>query len=243
MYGKEPLLYSKGILLDNILVLNQCVSQIEEVACYSNFYERGLSKSRNRGIECSDADICVITDNDVYFKPDVYNIIEKAFKEYPDADILTFKAETPEGEEFNNYKTNFFWHTRLSLAKVSSIEIAFRRKAIINGKIKFDENFGLGSKFCTGEEYIFLTDALGQGLKIGYIPEVIVYHPKESSGDQFNSISLIEAKGAMIYRVFGLLGVFVCILFSFKKFKKSKSGLLNFIRSIFKGFKAIRAYE
>lgn len=236
MYGVQPLFTKKGMLPNELVVVNQCLTEEHKVDGFKNYFETGLSKSRNRCIENASADICLLSDNDVYFDTETLNIVERSFVKYPEADILTFKVETPDGESFKNYKDEFFWHSKLSLAKVSSVEVAFRREAIVNKNIKFDENFGLGSKFATSEEYIFLSDALNCGLKIGFVPEVIVYHPKESSGGQFNKLSLVEAKGAMIKRVFGLYGIPICFIFSLKKFKHSEIGFLSFLKVIFKGF-------
>ncbi|PJI34511.1 hypothetical protein [Acinetobacter pseudolwoffii] len=236
MYGTIPLCLNKGTVPSNILVLNQCIDQYDENKSFLNFYEKGLSKSRNRGLENSKSALCLITDNDTYFNDNTENIIEKAFSDYPDADILTFQVETPEGELYKNYKENFFWHNKLSLAKVSSVEIAFRREIILKNNISFDEDFGLGSSFPTSEEYIFLADALSKGLKIGYVPNVIVYHPKESSGGDFTNKELVYAKGAMINRIFGKKGILICLLFSLKKYRYSGMSLLSFFKLLSSGY-------
>uniref|UniRef100_UPI000CEC6FFE glycosyltransferase family A protein n=1 Tax=Acinetobacter indicus TaxID=756892 RepID=UPI000CEC6FFE len=236
MHGKVPLSIDKGFNQEKMIIVNQCAEDSDCNNSYLNFFERGISKSRNRAISNASADICLITDNDVYFDKNILRTIQKSFDDYPEADILTFQIETPEGDRFKNYKKDFFWHNNLSVAKVSSVEIAFRRKSIIEKNLKFDENFGLGSMFPTGEEYIFLSDALKSGLKIGYIPEVIAYHPKESSGGDFKNLSLIEAKGAMIRRVFGFKGIIVCLFFSLKKYKSSNMGFNTFFKIMVNGY-------
>lgn len=236
MFGVTPLLFNKGRKPDQLIVVNQCKALDHENIEYLNFYESGLSKSRNRGLENSNADICLITDNDTYFNNQTMNIIEKAFLDYPDADILTFQVETPDGDLYKEYKKDFFWHDKLSLAKVSSVEIAFRKSSILENNIKFDEDFGLGGFYPTSEEYIFLADALNKGLKIGYIPKVIVHHPKESSGGDFTNKELIYAKGAMISRVFGSKGILICFLFSLKKYRYSDLNFLNFFKLLSSGY-------
>ncbi|MDR7017303.1 glycosyltransferase [Acinetobacter sp. 3657] len=236
MYGAIPLCLNRGTPPHNIIVINQCVDEIHENKSFLNFYERGLSRSRNRGLEKSNSDICLITDNDTFFNDNMEDVIKKAFSDYPDADILTFQVETPEGELYKNYKENFFWHNKLSLAKVSSVEIAFRRESILKTNIKFDEDFGLGSYFPTSEEYIFLADAFSKGLKIGYVPKVIVYHPKESSGGAFTNKELVYAKGAMINRIFGKKGILICFLFSLKKYRYSGMSFLSFFKLLSIGY-------
>lgn len=45
----------------------------------------------------------------------------------------------------------------------------------MQGRIRFDERFGLGTQFLTcGEEEVWLEDALRMGLNIHYYPEKIV---------------------------------------------------------------------
>lgn len=236
MYGVKPLFFNKGYKPINSIIVNQCDKIENENPVYLNFYERGISKSRNRGLEHAKSEICLITDNDTYFNNQSMSIIENSFLAYPDADILTFQVETPEGQLYKSYKENFFWHDKLSLAKVSSVEIAFRRKSILHNNIKFDEDFGLGSYYPTSEEYIFLVDALNKGLKIGYVPKVIVYHPKESSGGDFSNKELVYAKGAMISRVFGTKGILICLLFSLKKYKYSSMNFLSFLKLLCAGY-------
>ena len=222
----------------NTIVINQLINKKKSVYRLPNIFsysEKGLSKSRNKAIEKSDAEICLISDDDVQYKNDIENIILRSFLNNKDADIITFQIETPDGKKYKNYKKESFWHTKKTLMSVSSIEIAFRRESIINNNIKFDENFGLGTSFPTGEEIIFLTDALKKGLKILYIPIPIVIHPLESSGKDYDNEILIKAKGAMFYRIFGNLGYIVSVIFAFKKYKLSKYSFLKFTNLMFKG--------
>lgn len=236
MYGKNPLFLEKGGAINDFLVINQCKEKSHEVNEFINCYETGLSKSRNKALIYSDSDICIISDNDVYYSQNSIDIIKNAFEKYPQADAITFQIQTPEGEMYKNYPSEFFWHNKLSLAKVSSVEIAFRRKSILKNDILFDEKFGLGSEFPTSEEFIFLSDCLSKNLKIAYVPKVIVFHPKESSGGDFSNANLVKAKGAMIHRVFGKKGILICLIFSLRKFKYSGKSFFNFFKIIFSGF-------
>jgi len=223
---------------ESYLIINQLLDKTLNKVDENNicsYYEKGLSKSRNRAIENAKAEICLISDDDVVFKQDIAQIILNVFEENPDADIITFQIETPDGKKFKDYGTAQFWHNMRTLMKVSSIEIAFRKKSIINNNIKFDESFGLGTEFPTGEEIIFLSDAIKKGLKILYIPIPIVIHPFESSGKNYDNLNLIQAKGAMFYRIFGNLSYIISIIFALKKYKLSKYSFLKFTNLILKG--------
>lgn len=203
--------------------------------------ERGLSKSRNVAIRAADrGSICLVADDDVYFEPNMFDSIAEAYEAYPDADIITFAAKTPEGEFFKNYAAAPFRHDIKSVAKVSSIEMTFRLDSIREAGLRFDERFGLGTEYPTGEEFIFLTDALKKGLKIYFYPKPLAVHPKESSGSFFTEKSMI-GKGAMLSRVFGIKGYIVALLFVVKKYPKYKKnfGFFMALSLILQGVRSI----
>lgn len=58
-----------------------------------------------------------------------------------------------------------------ALYTISALEMACKRQSV-QGFIRFDERFGLGTKFLTcGEEEVWLEDALRAGLKLHYFPD------------------------------------------------------------------------
>lgn len=199
---------------------------------------RGLSISRNTAIsECS-SDIILISDDDVRHFDEVEATVLSEFAR-TGADILTFQIMTPEGHPFKSYSPSAFTHSARSVMRVNSIEIAMRLKSVKDKGLKFDEEFGLGGRYPTGEEIIFLSDALKAGLDVRYVPVPIVVHPAESSGGSlFKNSRLIGAKGAMFCRIMGFGGYFACMAFAVKHHKKSGYGLLGFMSRIWKG-----AYE
>jgi len=204
---------------------------------------KGLSKSRNQAIEQNSSDIALISDDDLEYKEDIEKIILEAFTNNSNADIITFQVQTPDGLAYKQYKPNSFWHTQKSIMSVSSVEIAFKKASIEKGSLRFDEKFGLGSDFPTGEEIIFLSDALKMGLKILYIPIPIVVHPQESSGKNYDNPKLIEAKGAMFYRLFSFLGYGASWLFTLKKYKSSPYSKMQFFALMHKGIRNYRSIK
>jgi len=203
--------------------------------------EKGLSKSRNSFLLNNLSGICILSDDDVLYEDDLKVNIQKAYKKYPDADIITFQAKTPEDGYFKNYSSIPFEHTQRTVAKVSSIEVTFKAKSIRDSKILFDERFGLGSTYKTGEEYIFLSDCLKKGLKVVYYPLPISIHPIESSGKVFSEEMFI-AKGAVFYRVFSNLSYIISFLFAVKKHPlyKEKLSFTKACKSILIGINQIK---
>jgi glycosyltransferase involved in cell wall biosynthesis len=201
------------------------------------YIEKGLAKSRNHALDLAQGEICLISDDDLDYKDDIEETITQAFKENPTADIITFQIETPEGKPFNNYPRESFWHNKRTIMRVASVEIAFKRASIEKKHLRFDEFFGLGATFPTGEENIFLSDALDKGLKLLYLPTPIVIHPQESSGAAFDDDRLIQAKGAMLQRIFGTKGYVVSFLYAVKKHRISTFSLFRFYLLMLQGAK------
>lgn len=231
----------------NVLFINQLIKKKKSNFVKDNLFSyagKGLSKSRNKALEKATGSVCLISDDDVSYKENIDKILLGYYDEFPHADIITFQIETPDGGQFKKYKDKVFWHNERTIMRVSSIEISFKRDSIVEKKITFDEEFGLGAKFATGEEVIFLHDALKKGLKILYVPVPIVIHPKESSGGNFkDNPSLIKAKGAMFYRMFGWKSFFISLLFSFKKYRLSGYSLIKFYSFMAEGKKEYKSVE
>jgi len=229
-------------------VVNQCTScntdpflKHPELNIFS-FSEKGLSKSRNRNLSLLTEKIGLITDQDVRFKKGFQDTIIVAFEKFPEADIIVFQIEDEHAMPFKNYRNNAFWMNQRDVMKVSSIEIAFKSSSIAEHDLTFDENFGLGANYATGEEAIFLTDALKKGLKIKYMPLPIVIHDRGSSGYQFTQNKpLIRAKGAMFYRMFKQKAYLISILFALKKYRFSSESLLHFVSLMFEGISSYKS--
>ncbi|GAB6888638.1 glycosyltransferase family A protein [Desulfothermus okinawensis JCM 13304] len=221
------------------LIINQLINidkSYYDLPQVFSFKEKGISKSRNRALEVSDCNIALISDDDVTYVPNIEEIIKTAFKNYTDADIITFQIKTPTGELYKNYKTKPFNHNLRTIMRVSSIEMAIKVNSIKKVGIKFDQNFGLGSKYPTGEENIFISDALSKRLRIMYIPIPIVVHPKKNLVKIFNhNPKLIQAKGAVFYRIFNKTGYLVSFLFALKNYKYSKYSFWEFYKIMLKG--------
>lgn len=145
---------------------------------YIESTERGLSRSRNMALKNAEADICILCDNDVEYVDGYEDIILKEFKDNPEADIIVFYIKRKE-KPIPNYPTKRYMNY-LSVLKIFSPEIAFRRESVLD--IPFDEDFGAGSgKYLMGEENIFLYNCLKRYKKILYVPVQIANLREEES--------------------------------------------------------------
>lgn len=238
--------YQRPICFDknngNMVVINQ-ISNLEhisenikiesDVIFYHDYFETGLSKSRNRGIEQAKGfEFCCIADNDIYYVENYESIIEKYFKEYPEADVLTFQHYY-QGKIKRKTK-RVFKHNLFTIMNVSSIEIVFKRSSILDNKIIFDTSFGLGADYVAGEENIFLSDCIKNNLNVYSINEPLSIHPEAGDGGVLNDKYFLT-RGAIFYRVYGGFSFFIGFLFAFKKSKKIRekfSSYFNILKGI-----------
>jgi len=208
----------------NVIVVNQVTESLDcdevfiirsNVTCYS-FNEKGLSKSRNRLLSLMRSELFVISDDDIEFLPGAFEQIEQAFQSNPDQDILTFEMQLPNGQPRKHYPSHSYQHNKFSIGKVSSCEVAGKTRSLRLSKVQFDESFGLGAVYPTGEETIFLRDCLNSNLKIRFVPLTISMHPAESTGRQFSENSE-KARGAVFCRLYGKLSYLIGFAFYFRK--------------------------
>jgi len=157
----------------------------------------------------------LICDDDVVLNDNFNVIIQEAFSLLPSSDVLTFNVDGLQ----KDYHSEIYRHSYKTLAKVSSIEIAFKKDAIKQKEIFFDEKFGLGSQYPMGEEFIFLTDAYKKGLKLFYMPKIIVSHKHISSGSKLDDITLY-ARGAVYAKVFGYTAILFYIYSTYKHYSR-----------------------
>lgn len=229
----------------NVVVCHQITDNIKlDILDYNDkinilsMNDKGLSKNRNCFLDANLSGICVVCDDDVKYVDNFEQNIKEAYKEFPDADIITFQVLTPDGEYYKKYSNKPFVHNKKTIARVSSVEITYKIDSVKKANVRFDEYFGLGSKYKTSEEFIFLSDCLKKGLKAVYYPLPICIHPIESSGKIFSK-DILTARGAVFYRVFGNFSYIISILYAIKKHNlyKNNMNLINALNYLFRGIK------
>lgn len=182
-----------------------------------SYQEKGLSKSRNRAIENSEADICIIADDDLKYENNYKNTVEEGYQKYPDADIIAFYVDNFDEKR----KRPIRKEGKINLLKsmqIQSVQVTFKRKSIRDKNIKFNERFGAGAELYMGEENIFLAQCLKKGLKIYYIPKTIATIQDNSSTwfkghNEYN----FNVKGAVYYEISKILYPILILQFALRK--------------------------
>lgn len=199
---------------------------------------KGLAKSRNIALKHATEKYVWILDDDVEIKVEAIEPIITKFEE-SNADFITAQYEIENGVTFKKYMAEQENHNLMSIMKVSSIEIFLKKSSFIESGILFDERFGLGANYKSGEENIVLSDALNHGLVGQYLPISTSIHPAITSGNRFDEPITISSKGALIKRVFGVKGFMLLIPFYFKKLLQghfNEIGWFNALKFIINGF-------
>lgn len=201
----------------------------EYTQAYSIIYslDRGLARSRMLGLLSSNADLVWITDDDIEVIPEG---VIAAFSELEnsDDDFITTKYAIDENHERKKYSSSEFMHHRVSIMKVSSIEILIKRDSVINKGVAFDTRFGLGALYKSGEENIFLADILLKGGRGRFVPITTSIHREVTSGGDFSDSLANSAKGAIFRRVFGFYGIPLLVAFYLKRLLKKEVKLTDF---------------
>lgn len=212
----------------SILIINQTlenkllISEFPSVRVVNSF-EKGLSKSRNLGLQNAHGKIVLLADDDEVFKEDFESIILEAHNNYPGAASICFSIEGTNGLLFKKYPSQTKLQlNNLDIFNVLSIEISLKKAVFDQLKINFDTNFGLGSSFMMGEEAIFLSDWKKQKQNIIIVPKVIATHPVVSTDDKLNLEQRYYVLGAFLTRVSNYnyhKGVFLKLFFDIKQNK------------------------
>ena len=160
-------------ITSDTVIINQCDEENykEENICNAllrtfSVTDRGLTKSRNLAISKSQADICIICDDDEIFNDGYEKAVSSAYDALPDADIIIFDMVDRPLKWGNSIKRLGY----IDLMSVSSWQITFRREKLLASGVLFDENMGAGSGNGAEEEFRFLTQWRKAKLRIYHYP-------------------------------------------------------------------------
>ncbi|MBK7110354.1 MAG: glycosyltransferase [Chitinophagales bacterium] len=235
---------------DEIVIVHQ-ITAFEKIEEYKLVYkklsapyikfismqETGLSKSRNACIENITTDYLLLCDDDNLLTENIYSTLLQSIEKYPDAITLTGKMLDDKMQPIKNYSNNTFLHSVRTAAKVSSCEMLLKRNWILQNKITFNEQFGLGATYPGGEEFIFLNDIIKAGGTARYIPINICILKTMNTSGRIYTPAMVTAKGAMIRKVYGWQFLFINLAYTMRKYGEYKSSMSawHFIHYIYFG--------
>ena len=206
--GEEDADVPEALLRDDFIILRHASS--------------GLSKNRNYLLTRATAPLLLVSDDDVDYTAEGLRGIIDAFDRYPHCDLLTFRYETSLPWKTYPAEARPIWQ-RLRRYYPNSIEIAFRREAV-QGRIAFDERFGIKALFPAGEEDIFIEDCRRAGLKGSFIPFTICRHEGSTTFEREENLDrYIPVKAAVNVRIFPYSWPFRMIIHTLREARRRHS--------------------
>lgn len=232
----------------NLLIINQTSfdkqlkSDFENIKVI-NSLDKGLSKSRNLAIDNASQPLLILTDDDVVFQSGFELHVLKAFNTDDNHDGFRFEFLNGTGNFAKKYPKHFEEKlSQIEILNTSSVELVFKRESIQRVSLKFDENFGLGTTFSMGEEAIFISDAIKKGLKIGFVPHVLVAHAHLSTSQKTPISKQYFIQSAVFFRIYGRMYLFWIALKLFFDLKHKKVQYREIVKMLKQALKGKKAY-
>jgi glycosyltransferase involved in cell wall biosynthesis len=242
-------LYKKMNLQMDAVIANQCDrNDYKEYSINGNKIKiisttgRGVGKNRNIALLNATADIILFADDDMVYEDKYQKGVISAFESLPDADIILFNIEKTIKEK-NDYIIKSIDRVRIyNFLRYGTLRIACRRDGILKANLWFSLLFGGGAQYSSGEDSLFLREALRKGLKIYKYPFKIAITSNDTSTwfKGFNK-KYFKDKGVFLANAFPFLKYLMCIYYSIKCKKYTKDyNSFQIFNMILKG---IREYE
>ncbi|MCA1060803.1 glycosyltransferase family 2 protein [Rossellomorea aquimaris] len=200
---------------------------------------KGLSLARNIGIQHANGSILTFSDDDCWYNKDSFELVSSYFERNSNTDVACFQIYDPLSQSYyKQYDQNE--QKQVSMRKIlkkSSIEIFIATRRIPAELIHFDENFGLGAVYPSGEENIFLFDLAKNGQTISYSPDIVVNHEKPEMQTRLNLRTFV-GKGPMFKRMYNTpAAIILFVLFFAKKYNHLDKPLRYFTNGFAEIFK------
>lgn len=134
---------------------------------------KGVGKNRNIALLYAKADICLFADDDIRYNDNYKEVVLNAFSQHKDADIIIFNIHsgTPD-RKISQIKRNHRMR-RFERNPFGGPRIAVRLSSINKKNLWFTTLFGGGALFPSGEDSMFILNALRAGCKIYLRTEVL----------------------------------------------------------------------
>ncbi len=204
---------------------------------------RGLSRNRNNALRHATSDILVIADDDCTYRAEYLAEVTDTFEQNQHLDIATFQMQNSFAQKA--YPKHSFSLKRYAKGYyVSSIEIAMRRTSV-QGKLWFDERFGLGAPVLQScEENLFIHDTVKMGLNCHYFPKTIVeHHHPTTSSTSISSPGMIKAEGAYISIAYPLTCLPRLLLKAHRLNRANHLGFTTNLTHLIQGIKYLKEKE
>ena len=209
---------------------------------------RGVGLNRNIALLASDADILLFADDDVVYYDDMPQGVIRAFRENPKADVMIFGIDILKNGQIidRRHLTNRRVHV-FNAMRFGTCRIAIRRKALLRANISFNQNFGGGCPFSSGEDSLFLKACFDRGLKV-YANQYVLGTCAKDASTWFVGCNekYFYDKGVLMRYLFPKIPHMMALYFAIRFKRTTEIGVGQRIRLMLKGVregKRMRQYQ
>lgn len=200
---------------------------------------RGVGLNRNIALLAAEADILLFADDDMCYYSGLEEGVKNAFSQNAMADVIIFSTDiTRNGEiverRYCRRKRARVWNSM----KYGTYAVAIRRTTLLKANLKFNELFGGGCPFSSGEDSLFIKACFDQGLKVYTDPYVLGRRSKDDSSwfTGYNEKFLYD-KGVSYGFLFPKMKYIVAVYYGIRFRSKTGFPLLKNISLIIRGAK------
>lgn len=224
MHQTDHSLVEKMNIKTDAIIANQCdVNSIEQFSVgkqnitYLNFAERGVGLNRNNALMRANADVCLFADDDMVYEDDYVQIIEKAYAEFPDADVIIFNLIEKEAKRYIIEKPSRVG--KLNFLRYGAARVSFKLSSVRANGIYFNQCFGGGTEHSHGEDSIFLADCLKKGLRVYAYPAYIATLTEErpSTWESDDMEKYIKDQGVLYRQISRRWWKLLCLQDAFRR--------------------------
>jgi glycosyltransferase involved in cell wall biosynthesis len=199
---------------------------------------RGVGKNRNVGLLYCSGDILMFSDDDMVYSENYEKGVSEAFESLKDADMIIFQCTTDSVRstpKINKIARVNYWN----FMRYGTVGFVIKKESLLKNNLFFSHLFGGGSRYCSGEDSLFLREALKKGLKIYSHPYTIAHVNDEKSTwfEGFNEKYYFD-NGAWLENAFPFLKHFLVWYFAFKFAKRTKLSMCEILLLQYAGIKA-----
>ena len=202
--------------------------------------DRGVGKNRNKALLFATGDYLLCADEDMIYEDGYSEIVSNAFENQKKADIIVFNLtylnrHTPGRMAGKRFKRLYFWNSM----RYGAARIAIKRSALEKTMLSFSHLYGGGAKYSSGEDTLFIREALRKGLRMYYCPNVIAKVKQEESSwfCGYTDKYFID-KGVLIANAFPILKHLLVYYFAYSMRDLSKEfGFRQICKLMKKGYR------
>jgi glycosyltransferase involved in cell wall biosynthesis len=141
--------------------------------------DKGISKSRNKGLSYCTGDLVAFPDDDCWYEPNLLEKVVGLFHASPGLDIVTGRSVDEFGKDTTaKFDKSEGYVNRNNVWRRAVSYTIFHKTEVANQIGCFDEEIGMGANsiYLSGEETDYILRAL-TSYTIYYFPQLIVKHP------------------------------------------------------------------